>query len=241
MAAISIAAAAYALALPHAARAEVAPADPIDTAMQNCLARGDRSSTLGQVQCVSEARDAWSAAIDAAQRSIDANAPAQLRHGWDESQRRWVEWRKDEALLVRAVFEQGSGTVRQMSEANILLQSVRDRALGLRQAAASFANEARAPQATSAPVDPSDKAEPRLPPCSADAACEHAEFDLNRYYHALRDKLPAPSRPALFRAQHAWFAYLNATAPLGSETARVDLIGARLATLKHLAEALGNG
>jgi uncharacterized protein YecT (DUF1311 family) len=248
LAATLFAAGAGGLALPHAARAEAAPADPIDTAMQNCLARADRSSTLGQVQCVGEARDAWSGAIEAAQRSIDANAPDKLRRGWDESQRRWLAWRKEETPLVRAVFATTRGTAYAMTEANIVLQTVRDRALALRRAAASFANEAQAPQATSRPqaqpqpqtVDPADKPAPRMPACSLDAACEHAQFDLSRYYRTLREKLPASSRPALWHAQRAWSAYFSATAPLDGQTARVDLIGARLATLKHLSDAVGN-
>lgn len=49
-----------------AAHAEVAAADPIDVAMRQCLARRDRSSTAGQIQCMDEARQQWQGEVDAA-------------------------------------------------------------------------------------------------------------------------------------------------------------------------------
>lgn len=132
-------------AAPGTARAEAARADPIDTAMQNCLARADRSTTAGQVQCIDAARDAWQGAIDTAMKSISANAPDDDRRGWDASQRRWLAWRKEEVLLVHAVFATTRGGAYAITQANVLLQSVRDRALAVRHAASRFAPPAPAP------------------------------------------------------------------------------------------------
>ena len=44
----------------------------------------------------------------------------------------------------------------------------------------------------------------------------------------------------LTRAQKAWTAYLNAATPLVDERGRIDIIGARVATLKRLSETAGN-
>ena len=269
---------------PQVARAEAARADPIDTTMQNCFARADRSTAAGQVQCIDAARDAWQAAIDAAMRSIAANAPEADRRGWDESQRRWLAWRKEETTLVHDVFETTRGSAYSITQANVLLQSVRDRALAVRHAASRFAPpaapvaasgaSASAPPssgastasagsavsgtATAAPIasaapgsgpagsatraqsDDARAHNQRMRPCTVDAACEHAEFDLRRYTRALRDKLPAHARPALIRAQRAWTAYFDATSPLGTEAERADLIGERVATVKRLSETVGN-
>lgn len=268
---------------PQVARAEAARADPIDTTMQNCFARADRSTAAGQVQCIDAARDAWQAAIDAAMRSIAANAPEADRRGWDESQRRWLAWRKEETTLVHDVFETTRGSAYSITQANVLLQSVRDRALAVRHAASRFAPpaapvaasgaSASAPSsgastasagsavsgtATAAPIasaapgsgpagsatraqsDDARAHNQRMRPCTVDAACEHAEFDLRRYTRALRDKLPAHARPALIRAQRAWTAYFDATSPLGTEAERADLIGERVATVKRLSETVGN-
>jgi len=264
---------------PVAARAEAARADPIDTTMQNCFARADRSTTAGQVQCIDAARNAWQAAIDAAMQAIAANAPAADRRGWDESQRRWLAWRKDEALLVHAVFETTRGSAYSITQANVLLQSVRDRALAVRHTASRFAPPppppapasagsgasesvpasgagrrggagdpgpvAAAASASAAPAMrvPSDDARAhnrRVRPCTDDATCEHAQFDLRRYTRALRVKLPARARPILARAQRAWSAYFDATSPLGTEAERADLIGERVATIKRLSETVGN-
>lgn len=259
-------------AAPRAAHAEAARADPIDTAMQSCLARADRSSTAGQVQCIDAARDAWQAAIDAAMRSVSTDASDDARRGWDQSQRRWLAWRNEEGPFVRAVFDTTRGGAYAITQANVLLQSVRDRALALRHVASRFAppvpavaptaaspssaatiqaaggGGSDAPAASSASMpavarSQSDDArahEARMRPCTADAACEHAQFDLRRYERALREKLPARARPILARAQRAWWAYFDATSPLGTEAERADLIGERVATVKRLSETAGN-
>jgi uncharacterized protein YecT (DUF1311 family) len=220
-----------------AAHAEVAAADPIDTAMRQCAARADRSSTAGQVQCIEAANDAWQKAIDAAYQSVLANAPTdKLRRGWQESQKRWVAWRKEEAYLLRAVFATTSGTAYAMSAANLRLQPVRDRALALRKAAAEYQQAAQAKQ-TGGDAPP---AAPPTPRCASDASCEHADYDLNRYYRKLRERLPVRSRPALVRAERAWIAFRDATSPLISASDRTDLIGARIATIKRFSETVGN-
>jgi uncharacterized protein YecT (DUF1311 family) len=228
------------LAASGVAHAEAAAADPIDSAMQRCLARADMSSTAGQVQCIDTANKAWQGAIDAAYQQLLANAPDKPRVGWQrgwqrdwqESQRRWLAWRNVEMQLMRAVYETTQGTMYAMSEANMLLQPVRDRALELRAAARRFSAAQQAGDAKASVL--------RVRPCSADAACEHANYDLNRYYRKLHAKLPAHSRPALVRAQRAWLAFRGATTPLASEQDRVDLIGARVATMKRLSETVGS-
>ncbi len=227
----------FGAAMPIVARAEAAPADPIDTAMRACLARADRSTPAGQAQCMDAARASWQAAIDAAYRSIVANAPEKARRGWQESQKRWLAWREQEAPLVRAVFAMTEGSSHLIAQANVLLQPVRDRALQLRRAAADFQTQASGAGAS----DPAPEKKPtaRLRSCRADAACEHALFDLNRYVHRLRVKLPVQSRTVLTRAQRAWRGYFDATAGLGTETDRVDLIGGRVATFKRLSDTVG--
>ncbi|CAM2184274.1 hypothetical protein WI41_28445 [Burkholderia latens] len=244
------------------ARAEVAAADPIDVAMRQCLARRDRSSTAGQIQCMGEAQQQWQAVMDRAYQRLSSDAPADAKRGWQDSQRRWVTWRKDELQLLKAVYDTTRGTSYAMSSADMQLQPVRDRALALRAAADRYApppaalpvaaaSGARgvvpgaAPAAAAAAGKPANAA-PRDPPigrvrpCVQDAACEHALFDLNRYYQKLRRKMPAHSAATLVRAQRAWVAFRDATAPLVGEDGRVDLIGARIATMKRLSETAGN-
>jgi len=232
--ALALSGAAYVIS--PAAYAEAAPADPIDTAMRTCLARADRSSPAGQAQCMDAARDSWQAAIDAAYRAVTASAPDKTRRGWEESQRRWQTWRDKEVPLVHAVFQTTHGSAYVITQANVLLQPVRDRALQLRHAALQL--DPGAVKSASG-ADPAPKRRARLRPCTVDAACEHAQFDLNRYARKLRAKLPARSRVVLSHAQRAWLAYFEVTSGLGTEAERVDLIGARVATLKRLSETAG--
>jgi hypothetical protein len=222
---MSAAAAATVLfAVAPAARAEVAAADPIDTAMRACLARADRSSTPGQVQCMEEARSAWRAAGETALTQLLAKLPAAQQKRWRSSQEKWVAWRDAEDAMLRAAFATTSGgSTYQLYEADMQLQPVRDRALALRNQLATY-----------------DGKPPRARVCSADARCEHVSYDLNRYYRQFYGRMPKQARPTVARAQSDWRGYRDVTTPLIDEHARLDLLGARLATLKRLAEVVNN-
>ncbi|MFA8328984.1 lysozyme inhibitor LprI family protein [Burkholderia ubonensis] len=235
------------------AHAEVAAADPIDVAMRQCLAQRDRSSTAGQIQCMGEAQQQWQTVMDAAYKRLLNDAPADAKRGWQESQRRWLMWRKDEAHLLTAVYDTTRGTMYTMASADMQLQPVRERALALRAAADRYAAPAGGPGGVAAKAanaaaggpanaPTNDARDPlrRIRPCEQDAACEHALFDLNRYYQKLRRKMPAHSAATLVHAQRAWVAYRDATAPLVGEDGRIDIIGARIATMKRLSETAGN-
>ncbi|MCC8391707.1 DUF1311 domain-containing protein [Paraburkholderia sp. MMS20-SJTR3] len=211
-------------AWPSAARAEVAAADPIDASMRACLARSDMSTTMGQVQCMDNARIAWKAAADSAFQQLESKLPPTRRRLWQKGQASWLAWRDAEKLLLAAVFATTQGSMYVLAEADMQLQPVRDRALVLRSALAAVGGPA-----------------PRRPrACNADARCEHAMFDLNRYYRVLNTRMPPPARPTLGRAQRAWRAYLDASTPLVDERGRIDIIGARVATVKRLSETVGN-
>lgn len=207
-----------------AAHAEVAAADPIDAGMRTCLARADRSSTAGQIQCMDEARTAWRGAADAALTQLIAKLPPAQQKRWRLSQTKWAAWRDAEDTMLGAAFATTSGSTYQLYEADMRLQPVRERALALRGQVGAAA----------------DDAPPRVRACSADARCEHVSYDLNRYYRRLYARMPAHTRPALSRAQSAWRAYRDATTPLIDERTRLDLLGARLATLKRLSETVNN-
>ena len=207
------------------AHAEVAAADPIDAGMRACFARADRSSTAGQVQCMDDARNAWRSAADKALMQLLAKLPAAQQTRWQTSQQRWVAWRDAEDAMLGAAFATTSGSAYQLYEADMRLQPVRDRALALRAEAAAAGAGKDAPPASA---------------CSEDARCEHATYDLDRYYRKLYARMPKHARPAVVRAQAAWRAYRDATTPLIDEHARLDLLGARLATLKRLSETVGN-
>ncbi|TAM32015.1 MAG: DUF1311 domain-containing protein [Paraburkholderia sp.] len=221
--AASLTMAAWLLFAGHA-HAEVGAADPIDTAMRTCLARADRSSAAGQVQCMDDSRTAWRSAADSAFMQLLAKLPPARRVRWQLSETRWVAWRDAEDIMLAAAFDTSSGSSYKLYEADMRLQPVRDRALTLRAEARALAGQ---------PM-------PRARACSADARCEHVNYDLNRYYRKLYARMPAHGRPTVARAQAAWRAYSDATTPLLDEHARLDFLGARLATLKRLSETVGN-
>ncbi|MDE1182893.1 lysozyme inhibitor LprI family protein [Paraburkholderia sp.] len=210
---------------PGLAHAEVAAADPIDAAMRACLARSDMSSTVGQIQCMDTARIGWHAALDTAWQQLQSKLPPAQRTKWQKSQTAWLAWRDAEEPLLGAVIATTQGTMYRLAAADMQLQPVRDRALALRSAAAAAQSGATTP---------------RLRACSADAQCEHAMFDLNRYYRRLVGKMPVKSRALLTKAQRAWTRYRDATSAVVDERGRIDIIGGRVATVKRLSETVGN-
>lgn len=210
------------------ARAEVAPPDPLDIAMRQCQARDDRSSADGQLACVTEARAAWQTAVQTAYERLLQIAPPASRRGWQASQNRWIVWRADEQAFEQGIYETTESSMDAMAQADIWLQAVRYRALVLREVAE------RAGQRYDRKVSLRS-----VRRCTDDAECEHAMFDLNRYYAKLLDRLPTAERPQLIKAQAEWNAFREATEPLISESERVDLIGSRVASLKRLAETVG--
>ena len=107
--------------------------------MRQCLARRDRSSPAGQIQCMGEAQQQWQAVMDGAYQRLLKDAPADAKRGWQDSQRHWLTWRKDEVHLLKAVYDTTRGTSYAMSSADLQLQPVRDRALALRGAADRYA------------------------------------------------------------------------------------------------------
>jgi uncharacterized protein YecT (DUF1311 family) len=200
-----------------------------------------------------ETRQQWQTVMDGAYARLLGGAPAGEKRGWQESQRRWLAWRKDEAQLLKAVYDTTRGTMYAMAGADMQLQPVRERALALRAAADRYAQrngaqnvaqigapgaapKAAANDALNAARDPVR----RVRPCEQDAACEHALFDMNRYYQKLRRKMPAHSASTLVRAQREWGEFRDVTTPLVGEDGRIDLIGARVATMKRLSETVGN-
>ncbi|WP_153099788.1 lysozyme inhibitor LprI family protein [Paraburkholderia hayleyella] len=207
------------LVRPGMASAEVAAAEPIDAAMRTCLARADRSSTLGQVQCMEAARNGWQSVLDQASRQLRSKLPAARQRAWEESQQRWLAWRKAEAPLLGAVFAMKQGTVYTLVAADMKLQAVRERALLMRRAVASKAGW------------------PRYRTCSADVRCQRVSADVNRTYRRLRMKLPATARAPLARAEQAWKRYRDATGHVVDSDTRNDLVGARLVTLRRLLDA----
>lgn len=213
------------------AQAEVAAADPIDLAMRQCLARRDRSSSDGQILCMDEARQKWQTAMNRAMQQLSANGSARIQRKWKESQRRWLEWRKDELCLVKVVYDTTQGTMYTMARAEVLLQPVRDRALALRLAA-----EQVGPAAHGRPA----VVVRRPHPCARDARCAHAMTDVGRYYRKLQKKMPVRSRGVLTRAQRSWAVFRDATTPLLTDDARANMIGTRVATLKRFSETVGN-
>lgn len=224
LSALAVACAALCGGLPPAAHAEVAAADPIDAAMRACLARSDMSTTTGQVQCMDTARIGWKAALDSAWQQLEPKLPPARRKLWAKSQASWLASREAEEQLLAAVFATTHGSSYVLAKADMQLQPVRDRALVLRSA---VANAGGPP--------------PRRPrACNADAQCEHASFDLKRYYRRLLSKMPSHLHATLVRAHRAWSAYLAATTPVVDERGRIDIIGARVATLKRLSETAGN-
>jgi uncharacterized protein YecT (DUF1311 family) len=128
-----IAAIAFAAGL---AAAPVNAADePIDTALEACLAAPDGQTTAGMVACFGDAYAAWDKALNQAyarlRSSLDQEAFAKLR----DAQRAWLVYRDAESAFLASLLTPERGTMMRIIANGMMTDLVKDRALALRSLA----------------------------------------------------------------------------------------------------------
>jgi uncharacterized protein YecT (DUF1311 family) len=118
--------------LPALPAEAVGPADPIDAAMETCLAGAGGQSTAGMVACTATAIGAWDRRLNdvyqQAMRTLDPKSQELLR----TSQRRWVAFREAERAALGGPWRQDAGTIAQVTTASAELGAIKERVEELR-------------------------------------------------------------------------------------------------------------
>jgi uncharacterized protein YecT (DUF1311 family) len=208
---------------------------PIDEFLDRCLAQPNRGSTAGQVKCTDRARQRWNGEMNQDYRRLGdhlaPNTQILLRH----AQRRWLQYRDADWLLIGAVYELTKGTMYAPMQAYSHLRLVRERSLMLKSYFTVLTNpNARKdlPRAGKVKEDPENSGSLEVdyptddsldlcidqhPTPSEQASCvEEAlgKWDeaMNTAYQKLTDRLP--SKSTLIEAQRSWLAFRDAEYPL---------------------------
>ena len=115
----------------HAAHAQDTK-DPIDKALDACLAGPSGNNTAGQLNCAQKATTSWDRELNTAyqklMKSLDPTSQALLRN----SQRQWLAFRDAEKKFDAGPWSAKGGTMAGVNIAMINTDIVRSRVLALR-------------------------------------------------------------------------------------------------------------
>jgi uncharacterized protein YecT (DUF1311 family) len=208
---------------------------PLDEFLDRCLAQKGHGSTAGQVECTNRTRQRWNGEMNQDYRRLADRLAPKTKTLLRDAQRRWLQYRDADRLLIDAVYELTKGSMYAPMQAYSQLRPVRERSLVLKSYFTALTNpKARKdlPRAGKQKEDSENSGSPEVdypaddsldhcidqhPTPSEQASCvEEAlgKWDnaMNTAYHKLTERLP--SKSALVEAQRAWLAFRDAEYPL---------------------------
>ena len=107
-------------------------ADPLDAALQACLAKPDGETTVGMLDCTQTAIHGWDKRLNEAyQRALAALDPAS-RDLLRQSQRQWLAFREVERKALGGPWRGNSGTLAGVMASNAVLSAIKERVEELR-------------------------------------------------------------------------------------------------------------
>jgi len=106
--------------------------DPIDVALDACLASPDGQSTFGISACLSDAYAAWDKELNRVYPSLSASLDAKSRGLLKRSQRQWIAYRDAERKFWLAPWTDDRGTLIRITLGQANVDLVKDRVLMLR-------------------------------------------------------------------------------------------------------------
>jgi len=208
---------------------------PLDEFLDRCLAQRNHGSTASQVECTNRARQRWGDEMNRDYRRLAGRLPPKTRASLRDTQRRWLQYRNADQLLIDAVYELTKGTMYAPMQAYSHLRLVRERSLVLKSYFTVLTKPKAPkdlPRAGKEKEDPENSGSSEVdyptddslsqcidqhPTPIEQASClEEAlgKWDeaMNAVYQKLSDRLP--SKSPLVEAQRAWLAFRDAEYPL---------------------------
>jgi len=101
--------------------------DPIDAALDACLATPEGASTPGMVDCTDEAIQAWDKRLNEVYKQVLAGLDPKSRELVRSSQRRWVAFREAEHEAMGGPWRQDRGTIIRVLTVNADLSAIKER------------------------------------------------------------------------------------------------------------------
>jgi uncharacterized protein YecT (DUF1311 family) len=101
--------------------------DPLDTALDACLAKPEALSTPGMVECADEAIRAWDKRLNEVYQQVMKDLDPKSRELLRASQRRWVAFREAEHEAMGGPWRQDKGTIIRVLTVNADLSAIKER------------------------------------------------------------------------------------------------------------------
>jgi uncharacterized protein YecT (DUF1311 family) len=102
--------------------------DPLDAALDACLAKPEGLSTPGMVDCTSDAIQAWDKRLNEVYQQVLAALDPKSRELLRASQRRWVAFREAEHEAMEGPWRRDRGTIIRVLTADADLSAIKERA-----------------------------------------------------------------------------------------------------------------
>ena len=123
-----------------AASHAIANDDPIEVALDACLASPDGETTQGMVECIGASYEAWDAALNEAYRTAMASLSQEEAGLLRAAQREWIRFRDAESEFLASLITPERGSIMRIVVNERMAGIVRDRALQLRALADDAGN-----------------------------------------------------------------------------------------------------
>jgi uncharacterized protein YecT (DUF1311 family) len=114
------------------AMARADDADPIDAALDACLASDKGQTTAGTIACTGTAIDAWDGRLNETYRKALAALDPKSRDLLRTAQRQWVAFRAAEKTALGGPWQASRGTVVQTETMGVTLSAIKERVAELR-------------------------------------------------------------------------------------------------------------
>jgi uncharacterized protein YecT (DUF1311 family) len=208
---------------------------PVDEFLDQCLTQSNHGSTAGQVECTDQAGQRWDDEMNQDYRRLADHLMPKTQASLRDAQRRWLQYRDADRLLIDAVYELTKGTMYVPMQTYSRLRPVRERSLVLKSYFTVLTNpKARKdlPLAGKEKEDPENSGSSEVdyptddslshcieqhPTPSEQASCVEEALGrwdeaMNAVYQQLTDRLPTKSK--LMEAQRTWLVFRDAEYPL---------------------------
>jgi uncharacterized protein YecT (DUF1311 family) len=112
--------------------AVAADPDPIDRALDDCVGTAEGGPTMGQVQCLRTAHDAWDRELNRVYGQLMGKLDPQSRTLLRDAQRQWLAFRDADRAFDGGPWTRDQGTLILVILNSADVDRVRDRAVALR-------------------------------------------------------------------------------------------------------------
>ena len=108
------------------------PNDPIDQALDECLAKPEGETTAGMIECLGTAYELWDKALNAVYgQLVELLAPEQ-KQALKTAQRQWISFRDADQAFLASLQDPTSGSLLRVTTNEAMVDLVKARVMQLR-------------------------------------------------------------------------------------------------------------